>query len=46
MFAQREDKKRRLAGVLDLLNDRGRKAVVRHGHQLGDAGSIEEGDRH
>jgi DNA polymerase-4 len=46
MFAQREEKKRRLAGVLDLLNDRGRKAVVRHGHQLGDAGSIEEGDRH
>ena len=37
MFGQREDKKRRLAGVLDLLNDRGKKPVVRHGHQLGDA---------
>jgi DNA polymerase IV len=37
MFGQPEEKKRRLAGVLDLLNERGRKAVVRHGHQLGDA---------
>jgi DNA polymerase-4 len=36
MFGQPEDKKRRLASVLDRLNDRGRKAVVQHGHQLGD----------
>lgn len=35
MFGQREEKQRRLAAVLDRLNDRGRKAVVRHGHQLG-----------
>ncbi|MDD3181125.1 MAG: DNA polymerase IV [Opitutaceae bacterium] len=35
MFAQTEEKKRRLAAVLDKLNDRGRKAVVQHGHQLG-----------
>lgn len=35
MFAQADEKKRRLAAVLDQINDRGRKAVVRHGHQLG-----------
>ncbi|MDP3071462.1 MAG: DNA polymerase IV [Opitutaceae bacterium] len=35
MFAQTDEKRRRLAGVLDRLNDRGRTAVVRHGHQLG-----------
>lgn len=35
MFAQADEKRRRLAGVLDRLNDRGRDAVVRHGHQLG-----------
>ena len=35
MFAQGEEKRRRLAGVLDKLNNRGRANVVRHGHQLG-----------
>jgi len=35
MFAQTDEKRRRLADVLDRLNDRGRAAVVRHGHQLG-----------
>ena len=34
MFAQTDEKKRRLAAVLDQLNDRGKKSVVRHGHQL------------
>lgn len=35
MFAQIDEKKRRLAAVLDKLNDKGKKGVVRHGHQLG-----------
>ena len=35
MFAQADEKRRRLAGVLDKLNNRGRTTVVRHGHQLG-----------
>lgn len=35
MFGQTDDKKRRLAVVLDRLNERGKKGVVRHGHQLG-----------
>ena len=35
MFAQADEKRRRLAGVLDKLNNRGKTAVVRHGHQLG-----------
>ncbi len=35
MFGQNEDKQRRLAAVLDKLNERGRKSVVQHGHQLG-----------
>ena len=34
MFAQADEKKRRLAAVLDRLNERGKKGVVRHGHQL------------
>jgi len=34
MFAQGEDKKRRLAAVLDKLNEQGKKGVVRHGHQI------------
>src|SRR5258708_6153748 len=34
MFGQTDDKKRRLAAVLDQLNDKGKKGVVRHGHQL------------
>lgn len=37
MFGAAEDKKRRLAAVLDQLNDRGRRPVVQHGHQLGKA---------
>lgn len=35
MFAQADEKRRRLAGVLDQLNNRGKAGVVRHGHQLG-----------
>jgi DNA polymerase-4 len=35
MFAETDEKRRRLAGVLDKLNNRGRNAVVQHGHQLG-----------
>ncbi len=35
MFAQGDDKKRRLAAVLDKLNAGGKQAAVRHGHQLG-----------
>ena len=35
MFAQADEKRRRLAAVLDQLNQRGRAPVVRHGHQLG-----------
>jgi DNA polymerase IV len=34
MFAQGDEKRRRLAGVLDRLNRGGRDAVVQHGHQL------------
>lgn len=34
MFAEDDEKRRRLAGVLDRLNQRGRESVVRHGHQL------------
>jgi DNA polymerase-4 len=34
MFADAEEKRRRLAGVLDRLNQGGRNAVVQHGHQL------------
>lgn len=34
MFAQVDEKKRRLAAVLDQLNERGKKGVVRHGHQI------------
>ena len=34
MFAQTDEKRRRLAGVLDRLNQGGRDAIVRHGHQL------------
>lgn len=36
MFGQTDEKKRRLAAVLDQLNDKGKKGVVRHGHQLGE----------
>ena len=34
MFAEGDEKRRRLAGVLDRLNQGGRSAVVQHGHQL------------
>ena len=34
MFAENEEKRRRLAGVLDRLNNQGRSGVVQHGHQL------------
>ncbi|MBI5693507.1 MAG: DNA polymerase IV [Verrucomicrobia bacterium] len=34
MFTEAEEKRRRLAQVLDRLNQGGRQAVVRHGHQL------------
>ncbi len=35
IFTQADDRRRRLADVLDRLNDRGRASVVQHGHQLG-----------
>ena len=34
MFAQADEKQRRLAAVLDQLNAKGKPSVVRHGHQL------------
>jgi DNA polymerase-4 len=34
MFAETDEKRRRLAGVIDRLNDRGRQTIVQHGHQL------------
>jgi DNA polymerase IV len=34
MFAETDEKRRRLAGVLDQLNKRSRTTVVQHGHQL------------
>jgi DNA polymerase IV len=34
MFAESDEKRRRLAGVLDRLNQNGRAAIVQHGHQL------------
>jgi DNA polymerase IV len=34
MFAESDEKRRRLAGVLDRLNQQGRAAIVQHGHQL------------
>jgi DNA polymerase-4 len=36
MFGQTEEKRRRLANVLDKLNNRGRDSVVQRGHQLGE----------
>lgn len=35
LFAEGDEKRRRLAAVLDRLNDRGRATVVKHGHQVG-----------
>jgi DNA polymerase-4 len=34
LFAGTDEKRRRLAGVLDQLNQGGKAAVVQHGHQL------------
>lgn len=34
MFAQTDEKRRRLAGVLDQINQRGGATIVQHGHQL------------
>lgn len=34
MFAQLDNRKRRLAAVIDKLNARGQKSIVSHGHQL------------
>jgi DNA polymerase-4 len=34
MFAEADEKRRRLAAVLDQLNARGRETLVQHGHQL------------
>jgi hypothetical protein len=34
MFSQADDKRRKLAGVLDILNRGGRESVVMRGHQL------------
>jgi DNA polymerase-4 len=36
MFGQTDEKKRRLAAVMDKLNAKGQTSVVRHGHQLKD----------
>lgn len=35
LFSAEGEKRRRLAAVLDRLNERGRTGVVKHGHQLG-----------
>ena len=37
MFAQSDEKRRKLAGVLDRLNSGGRDSIVIHGHQLAKA---------
>jgi DNA polymerase-4 len=37
MFAQADERRRKLAGVLDRLNQGGRESVVIHGHQLAPA---------
>lgn len=39
MFGQADERKRRLAVVLDKLNDKGKKGVVRHGHQIQKSGN-------
>lgn len=46
MFGQADEKKRRLAAVLDQLNERGQKGVVRHGHQLGQTADRELRNEH
>ena len=38
MFARADEKRRRLAGVMDRLNQPGRDPIVTHGHQLGGRG--------
>ncbi|MDD2764210.1 MAG: DNA polymerase IV [Opitutaceae bacterium] len=35
MFTQTDEKRRRLAAVIDQMNQRGKPPVVQHGHQLG-----------
>jgi DNA polymerase-4 len=45
MFAQADEKRRRLASVLDQLNQSGRTPVVRHGHQLGTS-TTDSTDKH
>jgi DNA polymerase-4 len=42
MFGQTDEKKRRLAAVMDKLNTKGIKGVVRHGHQLGHGTTTDE----
>jgi DNA polymerase-4 len=42
MFGQTDEKKRRLAAVLDKLNTQGKKSIVRHGHQLGSGTTTDE----
>jgi len=42
MFAQAQERRRKLAGVVDMLNRKGRDSVI-HGHQLG-AGGASSGD--
>lgn len=39
MFGEADEKRRRLAGVLDRLNEGSREPVVRRGHQLGGGGT-------
>ena len=41
MFAQHDEKQRRLAAVLDKLNAKGTQAIVRHGHQIQKSGDQE-----
>jgi DNA polymerase-4 len=42
MFAQPDEKRRRLAGVLDKLNHRGASTIVQRGHQLGSQTGADE----
>lgn len=42
MFAQGEEKRRRLAGVIDQLNRPGNVSLVQHGHQLGSQSAAQD----
>jgi DNA polymerase-4 len=42
MFAPPDEKRRRLAGVLDKLNHRGASTIVQRGHQLGSQTNADE----